>query len=45
MKASRALLMGYKTERKDLPCLTCKVYENRVQLGSFVTPEELKELL
>ncbi len=45
MKASRDLLMGYKTERKDLPCLKCKVYESRVQLGSFVTPEDLKELL
>jgi MoaA/NifB/PqqE/SkfB family radical SAM enzyme len=45
MKASRDLLMGFKTERKDLPCLKCKVYESRVQLGSYVTLQDLKELL
>jgi len=45
MKATRNLLMGYKSERNDLPCFKCKVYKSRVRLGSFLTLQDLKELL
>jgi hypothetical protein len=44
MKATRDLLTGHKTDRKDLPCFKCKVYKSRVKFGSFVITQDLKEL-
>jgi MoaA/NifB/PqqE/SkfB family radical SAM enzyme len=43
MKATRDLLMGHNTDRKDLHCFKCNVYKSRVKLGSFVTLQDLKE--
>lgn len=45
IKACRDLLMGHKTDRKDLPCFKCNVYKSRVKLGSFVTLQDLNELM
>lgn len=39
MNSTRRLLMGLPQNRADLPCLTCKVYQERVKYRSFVSPE------
>ncbi len=36
MQAARKLLMGGPADRKDIPCLKCQVYWNRVKYKSFV---------
>lgn len=40
MAAARRMLTGSAASRDDIPCLQCKVYQSRVELGTFVSPDE-----
>ena len=39
---AKKMLMGLKKERKDIPCVRCKIYMTRKKLGSLVTFDQVK---
>lgn len=40
MEYARKMLMGQAPERKDMPCLSCSVYQSMHQTGNWITDDE-----
>lgn len=40
---TRQILMGLRPERKDIPCIHCKIYNFRKTHNNYITDEQLKK--
>jgi len=39
---AKKMLMGLKPERKDIPCVKCKIYMSRKTYGTYITFDQVK---